>query len=446
LSVSDGLLRASGADMGRIGRLWTSLKRSEAVWLFLAGESGALTLAWTLRRLPLALDPFLYGQLQITSGLLALVIGAAALVRFRGTCDRLPLVLACGFVIVGITLVSASLVSFRIQDFDVGLRDPMTWVIGRTLLAVLLVAALVVERRLPTAGNPSREITAALIIVVLSASLLSTVHGRLPAEIVVHTGGAFPRPGNLFPAALFLLATIGYRRRLKDTSFPFDRSLYFAAGLNVACCLAASQSEHRLDAPFAFAEILQFSSYATLLGGALLDNVRLFENVRHLAVTDPLTGSANYRRLVDALENEIQRSRRTGRPFSLLLLDLDGLKKINDNYGHLVGTRALCRVANVLRANSRFIDTAARYGGDEFALIIVGDWGECGASSGKPYLRPRGKRRRAAPYFRKCGRRRVRPGRTNARSPDKDGGPGFVQSKTPSQCEAVGSHVKRSLP
>ena len=356
--------------MSRTQSIWTFVKRSAPVWLFLTGESGALALAWTLRRLPLALDPLLYGQLQITSGLLALIIGASALVRFRGTRDRLPLILACGFVIVGITLVSSSLVSFRIVDSDAGLRDPMTWVIGRTFLAVLLVAALVVERRLPTARNPGREIIVGLVTVVLLASILSIAHGRLPGELVVHLGGAFPRPGNLFPTGLFLLATVGYQRRLKHNPSPFDRSLYLTAGLNVACCLAASQSEHRLDAPFAFAEILQFSSYAVLLGGALLDNVHLFENVRHLAASDPLTGLANYRRLVDALEGEIQRSRRTQRPFSLLLFDLDGLKKINDNYGHLVGSKALCRVANVLRVNSRTIDTAARYGGDEFALIL----------------------------------------------------------------------------
>jgi diguanylate cyclase (GGDEF)-like protein len=356
--------------MSRTERIWTFLKRPGVVWLFFTGESCALALAWTLRRLPLALDPLLYGQLQITSGLLALIIGASALVRFRGTRDRLPIILACGFAIVGITLVSSSLVSFRIADSDVGLRDPMTWVIGRTFLAVLLVAALVVERRLPTARNPGREIIVALVTVVLSASLLSIVHERLPGEMVVHLGGPFPRPGNLFPAGLFLLATVGYQRRLKRNTSPFDRSLYITAGLNVACCLAASQSEHRLDAPFAFAEILQFSSYAVLLGGALLDNVHLFENERQLAASDPLTGLANYRRLVDALEGEIQRSRRTERPFSLLLFDLDGLKKINDNYGHLVGSKALCRVANVLRVNSRTIDTAARYGGDEFALIL----------------------------------------------------------------------------
>jgi diguanylate cyclase (GGDEF)-like protein len=246
----------------------------------------------------------------------------------------------------------------------------MSWVIGRTLLAVLLVAALAVGRRLPTARNPGREIIVALGIVILSASSLSLVHGLLPSNIVVHLRGTFSRPGNLFPAGLFLLAAVGYHRRLKHTTSPFDRSLYVTAGLNVACCLAASQSEHRLDAPFAFAEILQFSSYAVLLGGALLDNVHLFEKVRLLSVSDPLTGLANYRRLVDALESEIQRSRRTGRPFSLLLFDLDGLKKINDNYGHLAGSKALCRVANVLRVNSRSIDTVARHGGDEFALVL----------------------------------------------------------------------------
>jgi diguanylate cyclase (GGDEF)-like protein len=356
--------------MSRSKRVWSFLESPQGVWVFLVGESGFLVLAWTLRRLPAALDPLLYGQFQITSGLLAVVVAAAALIRFRGTRDRLPLVLACGFVIVGITLVSSSLVSFRVSEFDSSLRDPMTWVIGRTLLALLLVAALVVERRLPTALHPGREITVALAVVILSTSFLSTTHGRLPADLVVHPGGTFPRPGNLFPAGLFLLATIGYQRRLRQRTSPFDRSLYFAAALNVACCLAATQSEHRLDAPFAFAEILQFSSYALLLGGALLDNVHLFENVRQLAVSDPLTGLANYRRLIDALEAEIQRSRRTERSFSLLLFDLDGLKKINDNYGHLVGSKALCRVADVLRVNSRTIDTAARYGGDEFALVL----------------------------------------------------------------------------
>jgi diguanylate cyclase (GGDEF)-like protein len=112
------------------------------------------------------------------------------------------------------------------------------------------------------------------------------------------------------------------------------------------------------------------ASYAIALGGSLLDNARLFEQVSHLAVSDPLTGLANYRRLLDVLESETERTNRNSRPFAVLLLDLDGLKLINDTYGHLVGSHALNRLAHILRIHCRAIDTAARYGGDEFALVL----------------------------------------------------------------------------
>ena len=94
------------------------------------------------------------------------------------------------------------------------------------------------------------------------------------------------------------------------------------------------------------------------------------EHTNLLAVSDPLTGLANYRLLLDRIEGEIRRYTRTGRPFSVILLDLDGLKKINDLHGHLIGSRALCRLAEILRLHCRSMDTPARYGGDEFALVL----------------------------------------------------------------------------
>jgi diguanylate cyclase (GGDEF)-like protein len=97
---------------------------------------------------------------------------------------------------------------------------------------------------------------------------------------------------------------------------------------------------------------------------------RMDQQILNLAVSDPLTGLANYRRLVEVLDTEIRRFGRTNRTFAVLLLDLDGLKSINDTHGHLAGTRALCRTADILRVHCREIDTAARYGGDEFALVI----------------------------------------------------------------------------
>jgi diguanylate cyclase (GGDEF)-like protein len=94
------------------------------------------------------------------------------------------------------------------------------------------------------------------------------------------------------------------------------------------------------------------------------------ERVRNLAVTDALTGLANYGKLVDVLDSEIKRSNRTKRSFAVLLMDLDGLKQINDRHGHLTGSGALRRIADILRVYCRDTDTAARYGGDEFALVI----------------------------------------------------------------------------
>src|SRR5208282_3566498 len=160
------------------------------------------------------------------------------------------------------------------------------------------------------------------------------------------------------PAAIFLIAVVWYRRRLHNDGTAFDRAIFSAAVLNLAAQIAASQSERLLDTPFLLAQSFTVISYTVALGGALLDNARLFEQVRHLAVSDPLTGLANYRKLLDVLENETERTDRTERPFAVLLLDLDGLKKINDTYGHLTGSRALCRIADILRFYCRAIDTA----------------------------------------------------------------------------------------
>lgn len=94
------------------------------------------------------------------------------------------------------------------------------------------------------------------------------------------------------------------------------------------------------------------------------------DNLRQLAATDALTGLANYRKLTEVLELEMKRSDRSGRSFAILAFDLDGMKMVNDTFGHLTGNRALQRLANTLHFSCRSIDTPARYGGDEFAIIL----------------------------------------------------------------------------
>jgi diguanylate cyclase (GGDEF)-like protein len=329
-------------------------------------------LSMWLRVVPLQSDPILQGYLQVTTGLLAFVFAAVTLVRFQGTQDRISLILGSGFLLSGTLLTASSLLFFQfLQEAPVHLRwAPVSWWAGRIILGLLLVVALLVEHFLPRSRRPRLEIAGALLTVVGLTYLITAALRRLPPETSPHPLAFIPNPLQLLPAVLFLVAMVWFRRRLQIEGTAFDRALYSAAWMNVAAQLAASQSERLLDSPFVLAQALTVASYAVALGGALLDNARLFEQVQHLAVSDPLTGLANYRRLLDVLESETERTNRNGRPFAVLLLDLDGLKKINDTYGHLVGSRALCRLADTLRIHCRAIDTAARYGGDEFALVL----------------------------------------------------------------------------
>jgi len=328
--------------------------------------------AYWLRQINLSPNATLQGYLQLTTGLFAFVFAAVTLVRFQGTQDRISLILGSGFLLSGATLTVCSVLFFQLMHESQPwfYLAPVAWWISRLLLAILFVAALVVEHFLPRSRHPRMEIAGSLFGVLALTYLITAALRKLPPDASRHPNAIVPNPLHLLPALIFLVALFGYSKRQYMVDSAFDRSIFRAVWLNLAAQLAACQSEKLLDGPFVFAQVLNVASYTILLGGALLDSARVFEKVRHLAASDPLTGLANYRKLLDVLDTETERTLRTGRPFAVLLLDLDGLKKINDTYGHLVGSRALCRIADILRFYCRAIDTAARYGGDEFAVVL----------------------------------------------------------------------------
>jgi diguanylate cyclase (GGDEF)-like protein len=325
-----------------------------------------------LRGISLRPDPTLQGYLEITTGLFAFVFAAVALVRFQGTQDRISLILGSGFLLSGATLIASSILFFQLNRESLVwfLWAPVGWWISRLILALLFGIALMVEHFIPRSRHPKLEIAGALFSVLSLTYLITASLRRLPPDVSGHPHAVIPNPLQLVPAVIFLIALYGYRHRKYLMNSAFDRAIYMAVWLNLAAQLAACQSVKLLDGPFVFAQTLNVTSYILLLGGALLDSAQVFEQVRHLAASDPLTGLANYRKLLDVLDTETERTLRTGRSFAVLLLDLDGLKKINDTHGHLVGSRALCRVADILRVHCRAIDTAARYGGDEFAVVL----------------------------------------------------------------------------
>ena len=125
-------------------------------------------------------------------------------------------------------------------------------------------------------------------------------------------------------------------------------------------------------------------STLSVLMGALepaaiaIDNAVRMQRAEELSVTDDLTQLYNSRYLSQVLRRETKRASRNGRPLSLLFVDLDGFKSINDNHGHLYGSRALVEAAAVIRASARETDIVARFGGDEFALVLP-DTGSDGA-------------------------------------------------------------------
>jgi len=175
----------------------------------------------------------------------------------------------------------------------------------------------------------------------------------------------------------FASASLASERRV---SGPAGAALAFplqgrgrTVGAVVALHREASAREPQLS------PLTQASLGALLEPAALaLDNALRMQRAEALSVTDDLTQLYNSRYLSQVLRRESKRASRSGRPMSLLFIDLDGFKAVNDMHGHLCGSRALVEVAAVIRASARETDVASRFGGDEFALVLP-DTGSEGA-------------------------------------------------------------------
>jgi diguanylate cyclase (GGDEF)-like protein len=101
-----------------------------------------------------------------------------------------------------------------------------------------------------------------------------------------------------------------------------------------------------------------------------IENARSFEKIQELTITDDCTGLYNARHLYKTLETEVYRSARFGYEFTVVFIDLDYFKQVNDTHGHLIGSKLLAEIGYLIKAQLRLIDYAFRYGGDEFVVLL----------------------------------------------------------------------------
>lgn len=272
-------------------------------------------------------------------------------------------VVACG----SSTMVSATLgvgtlaVAGYAPWYDVGMIW-LTWWLGDASGALIVAPVLLLwarDRTIPW-GHQRRVEAAALVggLVIMAQLVFGGVvpswGSELPLEFlsvpaVLWAAMRFtPREA---ATATLVLSVIAVRGTLLGLG-PFGR-----VGPNDSLLLVQSF-------------MLVSATTTLILAAVAAERRRDAAELKRLSQSDALTDLANLRRFHEVLGREVSRFGRTGRPFSLLLMDLNGLKSINDRLGHVAGNRALCRVADAMRASCRVVDLAARFGGDEFAVVL----------------------------------------------------------------------------
>jgi diguanylate cyclase (GGDEF)-like protein len=242
--------------------------------------------------------------------------------------------------------------------------------------------AIVGSRSAP-AELMQRSLDSAIVRRLLEREGTTREYRGLEGQDVVGTLKRVPRPD--WAVLVEVPASEAYRQvaRLRNVTVLIVAALLVAVGLLAYLLgLLITRPIDRLTRGAAKVAAGDFDVNLPVVGGGELGYVtevfndmvaRLHESrgeLERLSITDDLTGLYNRRYLMEALANEVRRSRRLDHPCALLMADVDHFKEYNDAYGHLAGDEALARIARILRETTRDVDCAARYGGEEFVVLM----------------------------------------------------------------------------
>src|SRR5713101_6779872 len=251
---------------------------------------------------------------------------------------RFTVLAALVSTIVSATIGIVSLVLGGLLSWHDAPRVWLTWWLGDAVGDIVIASALILWIGVKPAPQWNRQ------------QLLEAI--ALTVVTVIVTLAAF---GGLFPTRHYPLTVLLWPV-LIWVAFRFTPR-EAASAMLIASFIAILRTLHGAG-PFSIYAANESLVLLQVWTGITAATRELQGTWRELAVTDPLTGLANHRQLVQALEAEIKRSRRTAQPLAVVLLDLDGLKQINDRHGHLSGSLAIRRVAEALLGSCRATDTA----------------------------------------------------------------------------------------
>lgn len=348
---ASGLALAATLALGR--SIWPAI--SAGAFVVLLASSGSV--AWSLiAAVGLTLEPI------VGSLLVERFAGGSNVFRRSETVFRFVAIVALAGAPVGAaSVVAATILLGPVGWGDIGYFSMAWWLANLAGVIVITPVVLLWSTTRLTRVHPWSVIEAIVILAALTAVSLVVFAGQFPADVQNY-------PLEFLCVPFLLWAALRQGRRTVALSA-------------LILCGVAAWGTMRGYGPFVRdslpeamvlvqAYITVMATMSAVIAAVVSEHRAAEEQLRELATTDSLTGLANYRRLLDVLRSEIARSNRTARPFAVLFLDMDGLKRINDEHGHLAGSRALCRLADTLKASCRAIDTPTRFGGDEFAIVL----------------------------------------------------------------------------